>query len=284
MELCSLKFSDLSASHSLDKEPNPNRFSMHTHTFSELYCFLSGRGIFHIEGSEYHLRPGDLVIMRPSEAHYIDVDPSEPYERISIHFDSNIFSSLDPDSTLMRPFFDRKAGKRNQYNACIFETEQYMEYFRNMFRSSTANRLNTLANMILILQELGILFDQNLTDAMEADTVEYRIIRYINQNLHRELALQELCDHYYISKAQLCRRFKKATGTTIAKYITIKRLVTSRQLLVQGQRPTDIYTMCGFRDYSTFYRAYTKYFGHSPKQESDRIYSEISEYAPNAVL
>ena len=260
---------DFVLTHSKDDAPNPEAFRMHTHAFCEVFCFLSGTGTFHIEGSAYPLHPGDIVIMRPAEAHYIEIDPSEPYERISVHFDANLLSSLDADNTLLRPYFDRKAGKQNLYPLSSFESDGHLQHFFQMFRSCPNKRLNILANTILILQQISEIFCSLPAASMESDTVEYRIIRYINKNLQRNLPLQELCDKFFISKAQLCRRFKKSTGTTVAKYITVKRLVTSRQLILQGQRPTDIYTMFGFRDYSTFYRAYTKYFGHSPKQEAD---------------
>jgi len=252
---------------------------MHTHSICELFFFLSGKGVFHIEGSAYPLNPGDVVLMRPAEAHYIEIDPSEPYERVSIHFDGNVFSRLDSDQTLMRPYFERKPGKRNLYASVLFENRQHLNNLHSMIMARAGKRLNILANLILILQQIGILFDQEQSESMEPDTIEYRIIRYINQNLHRDLTLQELCDRYFISKAQLCRRFKKATGTTIAKYITVKRLVTSRHMISQGQRPTEVYTALGFRDYSTFYRAYTKYFGHSPKQEVPFNLSELPDEA-----
>ena len=42
--------------------------------------------------------------------------------------------------------------------------------------------------------------------------------------------------------------------------------------------------MFGFRDYSTFYRAYTKYFGHSPKQELTIDLSELPEATVNLIV
>ena len=59
----------LSVSHSLTEAPETNAFRMHNHTTMELYCFLRGRGVYHIEGSEYPLESGDVLIMRPSESH-----------------------------------------------------------------------------------------------------------------------------------------------------------------------------------------------------------------------
>jgi len=283
MILGSFNFTDMNLSHARDDTPDPELFRMHTHAFCELFCFVSGKGVFHIEGSSYPLKPGDIVIMRSSEAHYIEIDPREPYERFSLHFDSNLLASMDADNQLMRPFFDRKSGKRNLYPLASFESNRHLSCFYNMFRAASSPRLNILANLILILQLITEHFSVTRADSVETDTIEYKIIRHINKNLDRELTLQELCDKFFISKAQLCRRFKKATGTTVAKYITVKRLVTSRQLICQGQRPTDIYTMFGFRDYSTFYRAYTKYFGHSPRQESEIDYSADPETGHNII-
>ena len=109
------------------------------------------------------------------------------------------------------------------------------------------------------------------------DYVEYRIIRHINKNLGTELTLKELCDTFFLSRAQLCMRFKNATGISVAKYISRKRLILARQKILQGKKPTDIFSECGYQDYSTFYRAYIRFFGHSPKQESE-AYPVSAEY------
>ena len=72
---------------------------------------------------------------------------------------------------------------------------------------------------------------------------------------------------FFISKSQLCRLFKKATGSTLWQYITIKRLTKARLMLREGEKPTKVCFACGFNDYSTFYRAYIKYYGHGPNLE-----------------
>ena len=82
------------------------------------------------------------------------------------------------------------------------------------------------------------------TALMEVDenTVEQAIIQYINKNLHKELNLQLLCDKFFISRAQLCRRFQKATGTSVGKYIKVKRLLACHQLIQEGEKPTRVYS------------------------------------------
>ena len=47
-----------------------------------------------------------------------------------------------------------------------------------------------------------------------------------------------------------------------------KRLILARQKILQGEKPTDIFAQYGYQDYSTFYRAYLRFFGHRHKQEN----------------
>ncbi len=235
------------------------RFKMHTHTTAELFYFVEGKAVYHIEGSSYALQPGDILLMRPAEAHYVEQDPGMPYERICLNFETTIFGDLDPDNSLLRPYYDREAGKRNLYrmgdNIC-------RGYLDNIL--SAKDRLTGIANLILLLGRVCTVFDRDSTS--QPDTLEYRIIRYINRHLEQELSIEKLCEHFYISRAQLCRRFKKITGTSVGKYISAKRLLTAQNLLRQGKKPTEVYAACGYQDYSTFYRAYLQFFGYSPKE------------------
>jgi AraC-like DNA-binding protein len=101
---------------------------------------------------------------------------------------------------------------------------------------------------------------------VQSETPEYRLIDYVNRHLTQGLTLDSICEKCYISKSQLQRLFKKATGTTLWRYITVKRLAMAQRLLAEGEQPTHIYSRCGFADYSTFYRAYVKAYGHAPTE------------------
>ena len=267
----------ITITHFLDTHPQPAQFTMHTHTYAEVYFFLSGRGIFHIEGSTYPLSPGDILLMRPVEAHYIELDTTVPYERIVINFDPLLISQLDPEGSMLIPFYERKAGKRNLYRQGS-DFEKRWEFLREMVNFN-GNRATYLAYLILLLHSISHDYRNTPPQTAEQDTIEYRIIRYINKNLHEELTLQTLCDRFFISRAQLCRRFHKATGTSVGRYIGVKRLLAANQMISQGQKPTDVFSLCGYRDYSTFYRAYITYFGHSPKDLKTPVFDETGEVA-----
>lgn len=257
----------LTVSHTLDDAPQSKQFWLHTHAWTELYCFLSGRGVFHIEGTEYPLEPGDILLMRPAESHYIETDPAFPYERIVVNFDNELFSALDPDRILTRPLLNRSAGTLNRYPMADFPDGSHLDCLRRMTENPQGDRIGILSELIRLLQMIGKIFDEHQAQYEPENTLEQQIIQYINRHLEQDISLQTLCDRFYISRAQLSRRFRRATGISVGKYIRFKRLMACRQLILEGEKPTRVCAALGFRDYSSFYRAYTAQFGHSPRQE-----------------
>ena len=264
----SYKDKDFSLSHSLDTAPDPAQFRMHTHTTTEIYCFVKGQGIFHIEGNSYPLESGDLLIMKPSESHYIALDCSQPYERIVLNFNTEYLQQIDPEGQLLTPILNRKSGKHNLYKGYEFRAGNCFHYFESMESPIGNQRINILSALFPLLNELYGIYSSRTEDPEEGvDPLPHRIIRYINKNLSSPIRLETICQKFYISKSQLCRMFKSTTGTTVWQYITIKRLVKAQQLLHAGESATHIYAQCGFSDYSSFYRAYNKHYGYPPSKE-----------------
>ncbi len=92
------------------------------------------------------------------------------------------------------------------------------------------------------------------------------ILSYINQNISSPLTLSELSKEFFLSESYICRIFKSATGTTINKYITARRISIAKSLLSDGVSVMTAYEKSGFTDYSAFFKAFTKAVGISPKK------------------
>lgn len=264
-EYFSYSDSDIGMSYSRDDKPVPSDFKMHTHESYELYYFAGGSGIYKVEGTPYPLERGDILIMRPAEAHYIDLTDNKPYTRLSVNFKPELFSGIDPNGRLLAPFNNRKIGTFNRYRAENFKSNAYSVFIKNIMTDSPDRRVQTITNLLPLLNEISAAFGA-VHETQTDKSLDSRIISYINRHLSEDITLDAICEKFYISKTHLCRIFKKATASTVGEYITVKRLVTARQLILTGTPPTKAYLQCGFKDYSVFYRAYKKKYGVSPSK------------------
>ena len=92
------------------------------------------------------------------------------------------------------------------------------------------------------------------------------ILTYINDHLTDELTIDNIADTFFISKFYMMRQFKQETGYTIGKYISRKRLLLAKDLILSGVPSTQACFDCGYKDYSTFSRAYKRLFSESPRE------------------
>lgn len=244
-----------------------NKSRLHAHPKCELLCIFKGKGTVHIEGNKYDLRPGTFFLMRPGEAHYISLDSSIPYDRSTLYFDPAIFDSFDGTRSLLQPYFDREPGKYNRYYPADFNDTECMQWYKSMLEQP--DKTNIIICLLNILRMLNNFYAQ-ATRHTAQESLEYRILRYIQEHPQEELTPQQLCSKFYISRTQLYRRFKETTGTSVSEYISMRRVLRAQELIGQGYKPTEAYILVGFSDYSTFYRAYLKHLGHSPNRENDK--------------
>ena len=92
------------------------------------------------------------------------------------------------------------------------------------------------------------------------------ILSFINQHYCEKISLSTIADEFFISKYYLSHAFNDAVGTSVNRYITLKRLINAKQMLSSGIKPTTAAIHCGFNDYAGFYRAFTAEYGITPKE------------------
>ncbi len=247
------------------EHPNPSDFSKHTHDDYEIYCFLEGDATYFVEGTRYSLLPGDLILIRKGEIHLIQILSQTRYERIGVNFDLHNWDEIDPDGMLLRPFLDRPLGVYNHYPSAMFPDNRWVSYIREIGACEDVHQ--RLCYLLPLLCDLSRSFDVLKKNACHAEISPVSaIIAFIHAHLGDDLSLSMLEDHFFTSKTHLNRLFKQATGTTVWEYITVKRLFLARELMQEGKAPNQVFQQCGFKDYSTFFRAYKQHFGVSPKK------------------
>ena len=115
-----------------------------------------------------------------------------------------------------------------------------------------------------------MVYKQNHPQEIKQDQNLYGNIRkYIDDNLEKELSLEYLSGKFLISKYHIAHIFKANTGISIHQYIMKKRLIACKEAILNNHSISKEYQMFGFKDYSSFYRAFKKEFGISPKEYRD---------------
>lgn len=252
--------------HARDEKPAPEHFRMHAHPDPEIFFFISGKGTYRIEGTLYPLRAGDVLIMRTAETHMLEIDPACPYERLVYNIRPEFLDKIDPSGALWRMFFDRPLGGANRYRPACTGEDEFFKFLYRRDLPGTPIRTLLLSRLLTALGEASVHYAEKRERAVPRRTPDRagEVIRYLNMHLSEPLTLDDIASRFYLSRSQLCRIFREATGSGVMEYIRIKRLVAAREQISAGVPAARAAAACGFRDYSSFFRAYKARFGTSP--------------------
>ena len=262
----------IKTSHSFDSKPSSENFFLHAHRMFEIFYFISGDCYYTVEGTDYPLEPGYILLMRDGEAHTLHVRSDAPYERVSIHFSQDIVSILGNATNEL--FLNRLLGKNNLFIPADDSAEFIRSCINNISRdpSSTVSEEQIVSYLLPIISELYHIKNSNdgknvgpFVPAQHgsSETVS-KIIEYINNNLVTIKDLEELEREFFFSKSYINRIFKDSTGSSVWDFIILKRLLLARTLLQEGKQANIVASECGFCDYSSFYRQFKKRFNVSP--------------------
>ena len=240
---------------------------LHTHDTFEIYFFISGCCDYLVEGTTYHLLPGDILILRPVEAHCTKVLSLDiPYERMVFDVSISFINRLFGNSDITDRFLSLPLGTNNLFRDADFNhkiCKEMLYQLKDISPKITENDI--ISRLLYILSEANNVIKEKNYDANIDETD--KLIDYVNKNLFSNITLDQVSDEFFISKSQINRIFKKKTGSSIYQYILAKRLLMAKNMISSGLSSGDVCEKCGFSDYSSFYRSYLKRFGHSPKQD-----------------
>ncbi len=252
--------------HSIDIHPSGQDFRMHAHNHYEILVFISGDISYLVEGNVYRPQPWDILLFDIAETHAVNVHSDKPYERMVIQMDKELFGDVLSQAAVFAPFQNRELGKNNILHPEDFKDGLWKRTLLRLTERKEPDRFESLACILSILSEINHAFKAKDKAAPE-DSLASRIVQYTNEHITEPLTAECIARQFFISRTALYSLFRESTGTGIHDYINVKRLIMAQELLRKGEKPTDAYEKCGFRDYSTFFRAYKSRFLISPKDE-----------------
>lgn len=253
--------------------------NIHIHDCYEIYYSISGGQQFLIDNKSYKMQPGDLFFINQYESHYLTQVDKEEHERIVISIHPEFIREISTHVTELDYCFNYREPGFSHRISLDKDQQQRLMYFIHKITSLSGYAQDVMERSIfteLIVMLNKIFYAQrnnNLAEDSEENTVNYQydqqvndILEYLNQNISDPITIEHLANQFFLSKSYICRIFKLATGTTINKYLTARRISIAKSLLSEGMNVNEVCEQCGFRDYSNFLKSFTKAVGVSPKK------------------
>ena len=266
------------------KEPPRGPVPVHYHDFHKIMILLDGAIRYSIEGREYALVPGDVVLVRAGELHAPLFPENAVYERLIIY--------------LARDFArdDSLAAECPQLMQCFAPgPEQSLQRVIRLSGEKARRISRTGADLVRLVRderpdapffrkiklcELLILLGRASGPAREGtpeaeaerqaaagqDPMLAQILQYIALNLREpDLGIDSIAGQFALSRSGLMHLFRRRMGCSVGSYIAEKRLFAARSSIAEGMPVTQACYESGFGSYGAFYHAYRRRYGAPPR-------------------
>ena len=258
------------------KDTRAQKLDYHYHEFDKLILLLGGKVTYVVEGVTYFLQPWDLLLVPHDRIHRPIIDPSEPYERVVLWLGQDWLRRRSAEEAPLDTCL-QEAVRRNFHLLRIPPADRpaYLQLLQSLESALWSEEFGNRQMADLLCQQLLLTVSRDMlrSQAKESHRESYRldpkmdeILQYIATHRGEDLSVDGLAGRFYLSRYYMMHRFKAVTGYSLHQYITQKRLLLAGELLRQGTPVMKAAEQAGFRDYSTFLRAFQATFRMSPRQ------------------
>ncbi len=248
----------LSVTLSKDEEDWANL--LHTHSFTEIFYVLNGKGKFLFRDESYPISQGDLVIVPPYLEHTERSIPGRPLK----------YYVLGIDGITLRP--DGEPSTRQifcNFSATPFIAELFEEMLYEMRNSdygsdSICQKLLEILLVKLIRREHLLLLPAAQTSGRMTKECA-QIKEYLDTNYAEHITLDSLTQLTHMNKYYMAHSFTKYTGLSPIQYLNERRLETACRLLRETDYSiSDISSSVGFSSQSYFTQIFRKKYDMAP--------------------
>lgn len=252
---------------------------MHIHDYYEFCFFLEGNVKLQIHDRLFPLRYGDLMLLPPHVPHKAVIENMDiPYRRfvlwISRRYCGHLLATSADYAYLLQ-----YVQTQNDY---IFHNDRItfnamQSRILRLIDEQCSDRFGRAPMIKLCVDDLILFLNRTVHERThpsgirESDSLYQNVVQYIETHLDEPLSLDVLAGEFYVSKYHIAHVFKDNLGLSVHQYITKKRLSACREAIQSGASVTKAYQTFGFGEYSSFYRAFKKEYGISPKDCQDMV-------------
>jgi len=223
-----------------------------------IHYVASGKGVFYAEGREYHLGPKQGFTIFPGQVTTYRADDYDPWVYCWVGYDGRTAAILTETIGLTK-------------DEPIFYLDADVDPFdrvRRMMRAASEMRLGDLAMLGGLYQLLSEIGQGRTSVHEELDTRYYKkAVWYLEGNYQRDVRITDVAAFVGLSRSQLFRVFRRASGLSPKEYLNVLRVERAAKLL----RATDlsleqIALSSGFSSAGRLNVVFRERYGTSPSQ------------------
>ncbi|MCM3790538.1 AraC family transcriptional regulator [Domibacillus indicus] len=258
----------------LPQKELPNHF----HEWYEIVYVYSGKGTFFIDHTFQDMGQGDIFFLPGNTIHHAIPDNELPVTSTALFFDPLLLHNRFSDSTFSYlQLFDESARlQQYRYSLSPEQRNQVNLFLDYIYKEliSDRNEVDYKQATLLQLQMMLLQLNRSIIQQQEKQSTRKAIpswlndvLGYIEEHYTSELSLNSLSEYGNVSPAHFSRVFKQKTGLNISEYITTKRILLAKNLLLQTNLNVSLIAeKCAFESMPHFYRTFKKYIGVTPSE------------------
>ena len=245
--------------------------SLHSHSYYEIiYCSYVVDVEYLVGSDRYRLQKGDIIIIPPGISHrpLLPERLQAPYRRVLIWVSQEYINQLRNAGLPMpeipqRPLLLRTVGTKWEYLGDLFhwgvdEAEKKDPGWEMVVYGNTAQ---IIAHLYRAFQDRTA-----LPPIAEKPQLLDQVMDYIESHLAEKITLADVAKQFFVSQSTITQTFRNKMGVSFYRCVTQQRLIAAKRLIEQDQPLESISMQIGFKDYSSFYRAFKQEYGISPRQ------------------
>lgn len=254
-------------------------FPEHCHDCIELNYMYAGSSTQIVNGTEYRLEQGQVLLMSADTVHTI-APLGEGDILLNCNLNTNylitgFLNRFSCDSVLTR-FLTNALGNSIRHDDFLFfrseGSERLQRYMEDMlcewFEPSVVAR-DVISNLFsLVLSELVVVYEsQILGDEHHADIASVLpIMAYIERNF-LTCTLDEVAQRFGLNPNYLSNLLKRRCGLSYREMVQMQKLSCAERLLVASNAPvTEVARLSGYENVSFFYKKFKEKNGCLPAE------------------
>ena len=238
-------------------------YPSHWHEPLELIVVKEGRVAVHTASTVLYADVGESILIGTNQLHSLHADPEgsdNNYYCLIIKPEFLKNYGIYPDI-----FITGKLGLNKNIEALVKYI--YSEHVQKKPYYSVLVNAKVLEILVLLLREHPE-SDYHIENPEDKRIFAVKkAIAYINDNLTRNITLQDICAEVCLSRYYFSHLFKETTGQTVSDFITNQRCTYAQNLILSGGHSLgEIAERSGFNSSTYFSTAFKKCKGIAPSQ------------------